>query len=78
MSKERLIGLLIKAILEEYMMENVEDLIVYFLRQGIRLTRNVATDLYYEYTWRRRKYIEYKSVKNSLNVTLEPRKLPKR
>ena len=58
MSKERLIGLLIKAILEEYMMESVEDLIVYFLRQGIRLTRNVATDLYHEYTWRRRKYIE--------------------
>ena len=55
MSKEKLISLLIKAILEEYMMENVEDLIVYFLRQGIKLTRNLATDLYHEYTWRRRK-----------------------
>lgn len=77
MSKEKLITLLIKAILEEYMMENVEDLIVYFLRQGIKLTRNVATDLYYEYTWRRRRYIEYKTVKNSLNVTLQPKKFPK-
>lgn len=78
MSKEKLISLLVKAILEEYMMENVEDLIVYFLRQGIKLTRNLATDLYHEYTWRRRKYIEYKTVKNSLNVALDVRKLPKR
>ena len=77
MSKEKLISLLIKAILEEYMMENVEDLIIYFLRQGIKLTRNLATDLYYEYTWRRRKYIEYKAIENSLKVDLKPKKLPK-
>ena len=44
MSKERLIGLLIKAILEEYMMESVEDLIVYFLRQGmLQLTYIMST-----------------------------------
>ena len=72
------VEILIVALLQEFALDTVDDLLVMLARKGIKVSMQVATDLFYEWQWNHRKQIEYKRVTNSLNVTLDPRKLPKR
>ena len=66
MSKEKLMGILLKAILQELCLDSVDDLILYFAKLGIKLTKECAMYLWYQYTWKTRKSIKYNPVKNDL------------
>ena len=68
------VEILIVALLQEFALDTVDDLLVMLARKGIKVSMQVATDLFYEWQWNHRKTIEYKRVKNSLNVNLDPRK----
>lgn len=72
------VEILIVALLQEFALDTVDDLLVMLARKGIKVSMQVATDLFYEWQWNHRKQIEYKRVTNSLNVNLDPRKMPKR
>lgn len=72
------IEILIIALLEEFAVSNLDDLLVLLARKGIQVSVQVASDIYYDWQWKHRKQIEYKRIKNSLNVSLQPKKLPRR
>ena len=72
------IEILIIALLEEFAVSSLDDLLVLLARKGIKVSVQVASDIYYDWQWKHRKQIEYKRIKNSLNVSLQPKKLPRR
>ena len=72
------VEILIVALLQEFALDTVDDLLVMLARKGIKVSMQVATDLFYEWQWNHRQTIEYKRIKNSLSVDLSPKKSPKK
>ena len=65
MNKEKIIEILLKAVLQELCLDSIDDLILYFAKLGIKLTKECAMYLWNQYTWNTRKYIEYTPIKNN-------------
>lgn len=68
---EKVLSIIIKALLQEFMVESIEDLLVLCARKGIKVTMKVASDIYYDYQWKHRKQIDYRPLQNP-NIKIAP------
>lgn len=63
---EKVLSVLVKALMKEFVVDTAEDLIILLAQKGIHITIQVASDLYYNWQWQNRKQIEYTPIKNDL------------
>ena len=63
---EKVLSVLVKALMKEFVVDTAEDLIILLAQKGIHITIQVASDLYYNWQWQNRKQIEYAPIKNDL------------
>lgn len=63
---EKVLSVLIKALMKEFVVDTAEDLLILLAQKGIHITIQLASDLYYNYQWNNRKQIEYTPIKNDL------------
>lgn len=63
---EKVLSVLVKALMKEFVVDTAEDLIILLAQKGIHITIQVASDLYYNWQWQNRKQIEYSPIKNDL------------
>lgn len=68
---EKALKILISALMKEFVVNSVEELLILLAQKGIHITIQVATDLYYNYQWSHRKEIQYQPLKNP-NIKIAP------
>ena len=62
---EKALKILVTALLREFMCESVDELLILCTRKGIRITMQLASDIYYNYTWSKRKQLPYTPLENN-------------
>ena len=62
---EKVLKIIIAALMKEFLVDNVEDLLIILAKKGIRITAQVASDLYYNYQWNNRKQLPYTPLNNN-------------
>ena len=62
---EKVLKIVITALLQEFMCDSLDDLLVLCARKGIKITVQVASDIYYNWEWSRRKEIKYTPLNNN-------------
>ena len=62
---EKVLKILVTALMKEFVVDNVEDLLVLLAQKGIKITIQVASDLYYNYQWEHRKQLPYTPLNNN-------------
>lgn len=62
---EKVLKILVTALMKEFVVDNVEDLLVLLAQKGIKITIQVASDLYYNYQWNNRKQLPYTPLNNN-------------
>ena len=62
---EKVLKIIIAALMKEFVVDNVEDLLVLLAQKGIKITIQVASDLYYNYQWDHRKQLPYTPLDNN-------------
>ena len=62
---EKVLKIIIAALMKEFVVDNVEDLLVVLAQKGIKITIQVASDLYYNYQWDHRKQLPYTPLDNN-------------
>ena len=62
---EKVLKILVTALLREFMCESVDELLILCTRKGIRITMQLASDIYYNYTWSKRKQLPYTPLENN-------------
>lgn len=62
---EKVLKIVIAALMKEFVVDNVEDLLVLLAQKGIKITMQVASDLYYNYQWNNRKQLPYTPLNNN-------------
>ena len=68
---EKALKILISALMKEFVVNSVEELLILLAQKGIHITIQVATDLYYNYQWSHRKEIQYLPLKDP-NIKIAP------
>ena len=61
---EKVLKILVTALMKEFVVDNVEDLLILLAQKGIKITIQVASDLYYNYQWDHRKQLPYTPLDN--------------
>ena len=54
---EKFLKIIVSALMKEFVVDNVEDLLILLAQKGIKITIQVASDLYYNYQWDHRKQL---------------------
>ena len=62
---EKVLKILVTALMKEFVVDNVEDLLILLAQKGIKITIQVASDLYYNYQWNNRKQLPYTPLNNN-------------
>ena len=62
---EKVLKIVIAALMKEFVVDNVEDLLVLLAQKGIKITAQVASDLYYNWQWNNRKELPYTPLNNN-------------
>ena len=62
---EKVLKIVIAALMKEFVVDNVEDLLILLAQKGIKITIQVASDLYYNYQWEHRKQLPYTPLNNN-------------
>ena len=62
---EKVLKILVTALMKEFVVDNVEDLLILLAQKGIKITIQVASDLYYNYQWEHRKQLPYTPLDNN-------------
>lgn len=62
---EKVLKIIIAALMKEFVVDNVEDLLIILAQKGIKITMQVASDLYYNYQWEHRKQLPYTPLNNN-------------
>lgn len=62
---EKVLKIIIAALMKEFLVDNVEDLLIILAQKGIKITAKVASDLYYNYQWEHRKQLPYTPLNNN-------------
>ena len=62
---EKVLKIIVAALMKEFVVDNVEDLLVLLAQKGIKITIQVASDLYYNYQWNNRKQLPYTPLNNN-------------
>ena len=62
---EKVLKIIVAALMKEFVVDNVEDLLILLAQKGIKITIQVASDLYYNYQWNNRKQLPYTPLNNN-------------
>ena len=62
---EKVLKIIVAALMKEFVVDNVEDLLILLAQKGIKITIQVASDLYYNYQWDHRKQLQYTPLNNN-------------
>ena len=62
---EKVLKIVVAALMKEFVVDNVEDLLILLAQKGIKITIQVASDLYYNYQWNNRKQLPYTPLNNN-------------
>ena len=62
---EKVLKIIVAALMKEFMVDSVEDLLILLAQKGIKITIQVASDLYYNYQWNNRKQLPYTPLNNN-------------
>ena len=62
---EKVLKIVVAALMKEFVVDNVEDLLILLAQKGIKITIQVASDLYYNYQWDHRKQLPYTPLNNN-------------
>ena len=62
---EKVLKIIVTALMKEFLVDNVEDLLILLAQKGIKITIQVASDLYYNYQWNNRKQLPYTPLNNN-------------
>ena len=62
---EKVLKILVSALMKEFVVDNVEDLLILLAQKGIKITIQVASDLYYNWQWNNRKELPYTPLDNN-------------
>ena len=62
---EKVLKIIVAALMKEFLVDNVEDLLILLAQKGIKITIQVASDLYYNYQWEHRKQLPYTPLNNN-------------
>ena len=62
---EKVLKIIVAALMKEFVVDNVEDLLILLAQKGIKITIQVASDLYYNYQWEHRKQWPYTPLNNN-------------
>ena len=62
---EKVLKIIVSALMKEFVVDNVEDLLILLAQKGIKITIQVASDLYYNYQWDHRKQLPYTPLDNN-------------
>ena len=62
---EKVLKIIVAALMKEFVVDNVEDLLILLAQKGIKITIQVASDLYYNYQWEHRKQLPYTPLNNN-------------
>ena len=62
---EKVLKIIVMALMKEFVVDNVEDLLVLLAQKGIKITAQVASDLYYNWQWNNRKQLPYTPLNNN-------------
>ena len=61
---EKVLKIIVAALMKEFVVDSVEDLLILLAQKGIKITIQVASDLYYNYQWDHRKQLPYTPLDN--------------
>ena len=62
---EKVLKIVVSALMKEFLVDNVEDLLIILAQKGIKITAQVASDLYYNWQWNNRKELPYTPLNNN-------------
>ena len=62
---EKVLKIIVSALMKEFLVDSVEDLLILLAQKGIKITIQVASDLYYNYQWEHRKQLPYTPLNNN-------------
>ena len=67
---DKVLNLVVAALMKEFVVDSVEDLLNLLAQKGIKITVQVASDLYYNWQWNNRKELPYTPLNNNHIVAL--------
>ena len=62
---EKVLKIIVAALMKEFLVDSVEDLLILLAQKGVKITIQVASDLYYNYQWEHRKQLPYTPLNNN-------------
>ena len=62
---EKVLKIIVSALMKEFLVDSVEDVLIILAQKGIKITVQVASDLYYNYQWNNRKQLPYTPLNNN-------------
>ena len=62
---EKALKIIVAALMKEFLVDSVEDLLILLAQKGIKITIQVASDLYYNWQWNNRKELPYTPLNNN-------------
>ena len=62
---EKVLKIIVSALMKEFLVDNIDDLLIILAQKGIKITMQVASDLYYNYQWNNRKQLPYTPLNNN-------------
>ena len=62
---EKVLKIVVAALMKEFVVDSVEDLLILLAQKGIKITIQVASDLYYNWQWNNRKELPYTPLNNN-------------
>ena len=62
---EKALKIIVAALMKEFLVDSVEDLLILLAQKGIKITIQVASDLYYNWQWNNRKELPYTPLINN-------------
>lgn len=62
---EKVLKIVVAALMKEFVVDSVEDLLILLAQKGIKITAQVASDLYYNWQWNNRKELPYTPLNNN-------------
>ena len=62
---ENALKIIVAALMKDILADSVEDLLILLAQKGIKITIQVASDLYYNFQWNNRKELPYTPLNNN-------------
>ena len=62
---EKALKIIVAALMKEFLVDSVDDLLILLAQKGIKITMQVASDLYYNWQWNNRKELPYTPLNNN-------------